>query len=317
MMVDASLSAVRDDFNAHADQWRVVLLVSPTCSECILGARAVEREIMARYPDQSVHATVVWVKMLDRDSEETARGSSGIIGRANASHFYDGAQATGRAYARGPFADMGAHAKASPPEGDWLLEDWPRHREDAPQWDLYMLYAPGVKWDGAGTEPSVRPVPTAWIRHLGRHSGGRSVYWRDTPDKPPREGNLFEAMREMAGQTIGTPMNGPGEHVGALGAPRIELLGFPGCPNTPTMRANLGVALESMGKGWSFVEVDQESLAEGDLRRGYPTPTVLVNGRDLYGLPVPGAASMGCRLYPGGLPDAKELAERLRGAGGG
>ena len=112
-------------------------------------------------------------------------------------------------------------------------------------------------------------------------------------------------------------MHGPGEHAAPLAAPRIELLGFPSCPNTPAMRANLAAALKSMGTGWSFVEVDQELLPEGDVRRGYPTPTVLVNGRDLYGLPVPGAASMGCRVYPDGVPDAKDIAKRLRGAGGG
>ncbi len=113
--------------------------------------------------------------------------------------------------------------------------------------------------------------------------------------------------------------------------PRVELLGFDGCPNTPKMRAELAAALELLdggggggggvhrleagatGGGWAFVDIDQEALPAGDIRRGYPTPTVLVNRRDIFGLPVPEGPSMGCRMYPGGVPGAGEIAERIRG----
>jgi hypothetical protein len=93
--------------------------------------------------------------------------------------------------------------------------------------------------------------------------------------------------------------------------PSIELLGFPGCPNTPRMRENLRSAVASLGPAWSFTDTDQGTLPEGDPRRGYPAPTILVNGNDLYGMPPPRTPSMGCRVYPGGVPDAAELAGRL------
>jgi hypothetical protein len=96
--------------------------------------------------------------------------------------------------------------------------------------------------------------------------------------------------------------------------PAIELLGFPGCPNTPAMRANLKAALASVGNGWTFTDTDQEKLPQGDIRRGYPTPTILVNGCDLYGLPVPTGPNMGCRLYAGGVPDAAHIAARIKSA---
>lgn len=98
--------------------------------------------------------------------------------------------------------------------------------------------------------------------------------------------------------------------------PKIELLGFDDCPNTPAMRANLVAALASIGGGWTFADSNQEELPEGDLRRGYPTPTVLVNGRDIYGLPVPTAPNMGCRMYPGGVPTTEDIAEKLKTAAG-
>lgn len=96
--------------------------------------------------------------------------------------------------------------------------------------------------------------------------------------------------------------------------PKIELLGFPDCPNTPIMRDNLKAALASIGGGWTFADINQEKLPEGDLRRGYPTPTILVHDRDLYGLPVPAAPNMGCRMYPGGVPDIAQIAEKLKSA---
>ena len=94
--------------------------------------------------------------------------------------------------------------------------------------------------------------------------------------------------------------------------PAIELLGFPDCPNTPVMRDNLAAALAVIGRGWTFAETNQELLPEGDIRRGYATPTVLVDQRDLFGLPVPTGTSLGCRIYPGGVPSTDAIADRIR-----
>ena len=93
--------------------------------------------------------------------------------------------------------------------------------------------------------------------------------------------------------------------------PSIALLGFSDCPHTPEMRANLTAALESMHTGWTFTEVDQEALAAGDVRRGYPTPTILVDGHDLFGLARPVSSTMSCRVYIGGVPSAEVIAARL------
>jgi hypothetical protein len=92
----------------------------------------------------------------------------------------------------------------------------------------------------------------------------------------------------------------------------IELLGFSGCPNTPIMRENLRAALSSMGLPLKIAEIDQEALLASDVRRGYLAPTVLVNGRDLFGMPKSSSRSIGCRIYRGGIPDAKQIATRLK-----
>lgn len=91
---------------------------------------------------------------------------------------------------------------------------------------------------------------------------------------------------------------------------QIEVLGFGACPNTPEFRERITAAARDVG-GYEVVAIDQESLAPADPRRGYPGPTALVGGSDLFGLPAPSSPAMGCRVYPGGLPTVADIVSRL------
>lgn len=93
----------------------------------------------------------------------------------------------------------------------------------------------------------------------------------------------------------------------------ITLLGFDGCPLTPLMKSRLETALSKLDETVELVQVNQKTLDPSDLRRGYPAPTVVVNGSDLFGMAPPTAPSMGCRMYdgPGGVPSVDELSRRL------
>ena len=57
-----------------------------------------------------------------------------------------------------------------------------------------------------------------------------------------------------------------------------------GCVNTATMKTNLDDALRLSGRPSEYQVIDLDSLPDGDVRRGYPTPTVLVSNRDLFGM---------------------------------
>lgn len=59
------------------------------------------------------------------------------------------------------------------------------------------------------------------------------------------------------------------------------------CVNTAAMRRNVDSALKSLGLASRYEVIDQDTLAKGDIRRGYPTPTLLYAERDLFGMPVP------------------------------
>ena len=91
----------------------------------------------------------------------------------------------------------------------------------------------------------------------------------------------------------------------------IQVLGFSGCPNTPELLYRVKLATIRSGIDASVVYLDQQDLGEGDVRRGYPAPTVLVDGHDLYGLPAPTSLAAGCRLYASGLPTTANITDRL------
>ena len=60
-----------------------------------------------------------------------------------------------------------------------------------------------------------------------------------------------------------------------------------GCVNTPDMVNNLDDALKALGWPTDYQYVDIGKLPAKDVRTGYPTPTLLWKGKDIFGLPVP------------------------------
>jgi hypothetical protein len=60
-----------------------------------------------------------------------------------------------------------------------------------------------------------------------------------------------------------------------------------GCVNTATMRTRLDQALDRFRASKGYAVIDADMLAESDVRRGYGTPTVLYDNRDLFGMPEP------------------------------
>lgn len=60
-----------------------------------------------------------------------------------------------------------------------------------------------------------------------------------------------------------------------------------GCVNTATTRTRLDEALGRLGVATDYAVIDADTLSDSDARRGYGTPTVLDEGRDLFGMPEP------------------------------
>jgi hypothetical protein len=60
-----------------------------------------------------------------------------------------------------------------------------------------------------------------------------------------------------------------------------------GCVNTPVTREHLNAALSALGWPIDYQVIDSAMIARTDPRSGYPTPTVLYRGRELFGMAEP------------------------------
>ena len=67
----------------------------------------------------------------------------------------------------------------------------------------------------------------------------------------------------------------------------IEMLTREGCINSPVMLRHLRKAIRVTDARGGLKIVDQGALLADDPRRGYATPTVLINGTDPFGQPEP------------------------------
>jgi hypothetical protein len=53
------------------------------------------------------------------------------------------------------------------------------------------------------------------------------------------------------------------------------------------LRCNLNDALNVMGSSTDYQVINTDALPSADVRKGYPSPTILWRGKEIFGLPVP------------------------------
>ncbi len=110
---------------------------------CRQGASAIQTSVLDEIDDPSLRAYVVWVPILPDDNEPAARESCGLVTDARATHFWDELRV---------LLDTFAFVLGLP-------KDWPA-------WDIYMGYAPGIRWSEV-QEGDGPPQPTFWYHQLG------------------------------------------------------------------------------------------------------------------------------------------------------
>jgi len=98
--------------------------------------------VLAQIPDPNLRAYVVWLPVLPSGAwESAARRAGGRIPDARATRYFDRDAHLGHLYA--PILHL--------PEG-------------LPAWDVYLVFAPPVRWED---KP---PAPTYWMHQLGRRA---------------------------------------------------------------------------------------------------------------------------------------------------
>ncbi len=93
---------------------------------------------------------------------------------------------------------------------------------------------------------------------------------------------------------------------------RLELQHFNGCPNGPTLLGRVREAIEKAGLNVEFVETMVEDEVTAAQVKFLGSPTLLINGQDLLGVPLAEQANLACRLYPAGLPSTDFIIQQMK-----
>jgi hypothetical protein len=99
----------------------------------------VQQEALEQIDSEDLSVLAVWMPVLGSDNAAAGKDAEALLPDDRVTHYWDGDNSLGKLYGR-------------------LLE-LPRGRQLA--WDIYLVYAPGVRWD---EEP---PLPTRWMHQLG------------------------------------------------------------------------------------------------------------------------------------------------------
>lgn len=123
---------LRKEFEADRGETRLVLLLSPACELCRVGARLTQRFALEPIDGDGLRVYVVWLPMSgDEDSEAGAARATEDVTDPRARHFW----AAGEDIA-------------------WAFSE-PLGLEEEPAWDVFLVYGPDASWeDGAPPEPA-------------------------------------------------------------------------------------------------------------------------------------------------------------------
>jgi hypothetical protein len=121
-VMETTPATVKPAFNADAGKVRVLMVVSPTCGECLEGASEVSEQVAEINQGKAVPLYVLWVPRRG-GREKDVPAATRVIADTSAHEFWDGNDLLGMQYKQ--------------------VLGW---RGNA--WDVYMVYGPKVQWTG-------------------------------------------------------------------------------------------------------------------------------------------------------------------------
>jgi hypothetical protein len=127
---------LREAFNRDRDRVRLLMLLSPKCGRCLSGAGIVGRRVLPRAGEDELAVLVVWGPMFGEETLADARRATSRLAAAGVDHFWTA----------GDELALEAGARLGLPDG-------------RPAWDSYLVYPPGVAWEGELPPPAAHFLP--------------------------------------------------------------------------------------------------------------------------------------------------------------
>ncbi len=93
---------------------------------------------------------------------------------------------------------------------------------------------------------------------------------------------------------------------------KIQLLYFDGCPNAERARQNLKAALLRAGFAPVWEEINLHSASAPEQWRGFPSPTVMIDGKEILTGISEAVGAGACRF--GGAPSIEQIVAAISAA---
>jgi hypothetical protein len=132
---------LRESFNRNKTSVRFVTLLSPTCRHCQAG-QLVVKNLFATHTSTDLRGYLVWLPILSPDTTFAASSRSSLSSDVRLEQGWDADRIIGKQFQT-------------------------TLKLPGTAWDVYLIYAPGVTWEG-----ETPPQPTFWMHQLRKEEGG-------------------------------------------------------------------------------------------------------------------------------------------------
>src|SRR5437667_3830865 len=129
-----SADQLKQRLQKDAGKVTLIALLSPVCPECRHGFTDMP-SVLKNIPDDRLRAHIVWLPMFPGDNKGRAQTRTEEFNDSRVSYYWDGDKLTGAEWQKALGIDKVA-------------------------WDVYLLYGPNTRWDGA------TPTPAFWMHQL-------------------------------------------------------------------------------------------------------------------------------------------------------
>src|SRR4051794_35952495 len=96
--LDSQPDALQKRFSEDKDRLRVIMIVSPTCGGCRMGALLMHRHVLAQVADPRLRVYVVWEGIARLDSPSTAAAAGTLLSDPRVVNFWSAKRFAGNAF---------------------------------------------------------------------------------------------------------------------------------------------------------------------------------------------------------------------------